>query len=86
VGYSQHFKAAAVKTAQKNKQKTVGDYYDFLLYLIGALTGEQQEARSNIVRLTAVTNLYECSICTCMRRNFQSSLMLYTVGSQSFPG
>ena len=80
MGYSQHFEAAAVKTAQKNKQKTVGGYYDFLLYLIAALTGKQQEARSNIVPLTVPTNLYECSICTCMRRNFESSLVLYTVG------
>ena len=60
MGYSQHFEAAAVKIAQKNKQNTVGDYYHLLLYLIGALTGEQQEARSNIVRLTAVINLYDC--------------------------
>jgi hypothetical protein len=63
MGYSQHFEAAAVKIAQKNKQNTVGDYCDLLLYLIGALTGEQQEARSNIVCLTAVINLYDCSIC-----------------------
>lgn len=83
VGYSQHFEAAALKTAQKNKQNTVGDYYDFLLYLIGALTGEQQATRPNIVSLTAVINLHDCSICIFMRRDFESSLVLHTVGSQS---
>ena len=57
MGYSQRFDAAAVKTEQKNKQKTAGYYYELLLYLIGALTGKQYEAKSNIVRLTAVINL-----------------------------